>query len=115
VVLADFQGGVGGHLVLECVFVLAVVAEEDVLVDVQHAVLDVLLSEGGEQFSVQVIGDSTTVQHFADHVFEHEGVDLLYLVLLGGCAHQVVEVFLYEAEGGFQIGVVVLVGYTPAQ
>lgn len=114
-VFCDFQAGIGWHFVLEGVLILAVIAEEDILVDIEHSVLDVLLSEGSEELSVQVVRDSSSVEHLADHVLEHSCVDLLDLTLLRCGADEVVEVLLDEAERSLEVGVVELVGHTPTE
>jgi hypothetical protein len=114
-ILGDFESRVSWHLVLEGILILAVVAEEDILIHVEHAILDVLLSKGSKQFSIEIVSDSATVEHLADHVLKHGCVDLLDLVLLRRGADEVVQVFLDEAERGLQIGVVELVGHAPSQ
>ena len=114
-ILGNLKSGIGWHFVLEGILIFAVVAEEDILIDVQHSILDVLFSECGEQLSVQIISNSSTVEHLADHVLQDSCVNLLNLVLLGSCAHQVVQVFFNETERSLEIGVVELIRHTPAQ
>jgi hypothetical protein len=115
VIFGNLQSRIGWHFVLESILIFAVVAEEDILIDVQHSILDVLFSEGREQLSIQIVSNSSTVEHFADHVLQDSCVNLLNLALLGSCAHQVIQVFFNKAERSLEIGVVVLVGHTPAQ
>lgn len=109
-----FKAGIGWHFVLKSVLILAIISEEDVLVDVEHSILDVLLSKGSEEFSIQVVSDSAAVQHLTDHVLEHSCVDLLDLALLRRGADKVIEVLLDEAKRGLEIGVVEFVGHTPS-
>lgn len=114
-VLGDFQPRVGRHLVFESVLVFRIISEENVLVDVEHAILDVLLSKSSEQLAVQIVSDTSSIEHLANHVFQHCCVDLLDLVLLRSGRHQVVEVLLDEHQRSLQIRVVVFVRHAPSQ
>ena len=85
-IFGNLKSRIGWHFVLESILILAVVAEEDILVDVQHSILDVLFSESCEQLSIQIVSNSSTVEHLADHVLQDSCVNLLNLALLGSCA-----------------------------
>lgn len=114
-IFGDFECRVSWHFVFEGILILAVIAEEDILIDIEHSILNVLLSEGSEQLSVQIVSDSPTIEHLAYHVLQDSCVDLLDLILLRRSADKVVEVLLDEAERSFQIGVVELIGHAPSQ
>lgn len=67
-VLADLQSWIGWHFVFEGIFVFGISAVEDVLVHIQHAVFDIFLTKSGEELTIQIISDSSSVQDLADHV-----------------------------------------------
>ena len=80
------ESRIGRHFVFESIFVLTVIAMEDILIDIQHTVFNVFLTKSVEEFSVQIISNTTTIQDLTDHVFQDCCVDLLDLVLLR-CHH----------------------------
>ena len=86
-IFAYLEGWIGWHFVFESIFILAIIAEEHVFVHIQHAVFNIFLAEGHKQLAIEVISDSATIEHLADHVLQHGGVDLLHNVLLrrNGC------------------------------
>jgi hypothetical protein len=102
-IFTELKSRISWHFILECVFIFAVIAKEDILVDIQHAVFDVLLSKCSEELSIEIVSNSTTIKHLANHVLKHSSVDLLNLILLRICAHKIVEILFNEAEGSFQI------------
>jgi hypothetical protein len=65
VILGKLKTGVGWHFVFEGCLIFRIIAEEYVLIDVENTVLDIFLTESGEQLTIQVIGNSTAVQDLA--------------------------------------------------
>lgn len=61
-VFGQLKSRVSGHFVFEgC-------PEEHIFVDIEHAILNVFLTECREEFTIEVIGNSAAVKHLTDHV-----------------------------------------------
>lgn len=114
-ILAKLKRWISGHFVFECIFILTIIAEKDILINIKHSVFDILFSESSKQLTIQIISNSTSIQHLAYHVFKHLSVNLLNLILLRRWARKVIQIFLDKAKGGLEIGVIVFIRYTPTQ
>lgn len=97
-IFSNLQGWIGRHFVFEGVFVFALVSEENVFAWIQDTVFNVLFTESSEEFSIQIVSNSTSVKYLTDHVFKYSSVDLLHLsLLLRSSDSQVIEIFFNEA------------------
>jgi hypothetical protein len=87
------------------------------MVWLQDSVFQIVLAIGVKHFSVQIVCDSSSVLHLADHVPDNVHLDdliwLLAALRWGG--DQIGQVFLDETERGFQIRVVELVRDAPTK
>lgn len=67
-----------------------------------------------EKFSVQIIGNSSTILHFTNHIFEHISVNWKTAWSIGLLARlQVRNIFFNKSQWSLEIGVVKLVRDTP--
>lgn len=114
-ILRNLECGIGRHFIFKGVFIFAVIAKEYVFVHVENSVFNVLLSESGKEFTIQVIRDSSAIQHLAEHVLQHSSVDLGNLILVRSQVGEVVQILFDKGQRGFQIGVVELIGHAPTE
>lgn len=81
-IFTDLESWIGRHFVFERVFILRIITEEYILINVQNTVLNILLTKSSKQLSIKVIGDSTTIKDLAYDIFQHSSINLLNLSLL---------------------------------
>ena len=80
----------------------------------ENVVFQVIISKGDKKLSIEIISDTSSVLHLANHVLDDSHGDGQGLVVHRGTRHEVTQIFLDEAKGGLKIGVVVFVGNAPS-